>query len=90
MGRWGQTILRLHFFFVLAVVSSLYLSWLAGQRDAVESALGLSVLAIAILALSVALHIAGHVYAATQLHIPPKALTIGPHGDFAQAVTSRR
>lgn len=88
LGRWGQTSIRLHFFFVLAVVSSLYLSWLAGQRDAVESALGLSMLAIVILTLSVALHIAGHIYASTQLHIPFRDITIGPHGDFAQSVTT--
>jgi Zn-dependent protease len=86
LGRWGQTLVRLHVFFVLALVWTLYLSWLVGQRPGVENGLWLALLGVSILTLSVALHVAAHIYAATQLQASAGELTIGPQGDFSTVV----
>ena len=82
-GRWGGVPVRLHLFFVLVATSTLYLSWLAGQSEAGSGALWLAILAIAIFTFSVALHVAGHVYAVMQLGTAPEIFTIGPFGEFA-------
>ena len=86
LGRWGSRPVRLHVFFVLAVIGSLYLSWLAGQREMSVNAIWLAALSVAIVTVSVAAHAAAHIYAATQLHVPADSLIIGPHGDFAESL----
>ena len=84
LGRWGQTSVRLHLLFVLAIIGTLYLSWLAGQREVVDSAVWLASVVVTVATLSIALHVASHIYAATQLHVLSPQMLIGPQGDFAE------
>ena len=88
LGRWGRTPVFLHLFFALAIIATLYLSWLAGQRGWVDSPLWLASLAVGVVAMSIALHVASHIYAATQLHIPAARMVIGPQGDFAETAAA--
>jgi Zn-dependent protease len=69
-------------FFVLAAACTLYLSWLAGQLDLVDNPFWFGLLVLGVLVVSVALHVAAHVYATMQLGMPPEILVIGPLGDF--------
>lgn len=87
LGRWGQTPVRLHLLFILVVIGTLYLSWLAGQREMIGNSVWLASLAIVVATLSAAVHVAAHIYAATQFHVSVSPMVIGPHGDFAESLS---
>lgn len=82
LGRWGDVPVRLHMFFLLMAASVLYLSWLPGQLADGGAMIWLAALGMLVLLMSVALHAAGHVYAAARLGLPTDTLVIGPLGDF--------
>lgn len=79
LGRWKDVQLRLHLFVALLVVCTLYLSWLGKEKGLVWIAL----LGLMVLAVSVAVHVIGHLYASMQLEERLDSLVLGPLGDFA-------
>ena len=86
LGRWGGRPARMHVFLVFGLVGTLYLSWLAGQRDDQTGNFMLFALtAVVVGVASLTLHVAAHIYAATQLAVPGGCIVVGPHGDFSES-----
>jgi Zn-dependent protease len=83
LGRWKHVQVRLHLFVLLAVVCTLYLSWLAAKRDGEQGLIWISILSLVVLAAGIAAHVIGHLYAAMQLEERIDGIVLGPLGDFA-------
>jgi Zn-dependent protease len=87
LGRWKSVQVRLHLFVVLLIVCTLYLSWLAGQSGDQKGAIWVALLSLLVLAVSLAVHVIGHLYAAMQLDDRVELLVLGPLGDFTRRST---
>lgn len=83
LGQWNGVQLRLHIFFPLAIVSTLYLCWLSGQLGSAQGLIWLALLSVAVLTISVAVHVMGHLYAASRLERRIDSIVFSPWGDFA-------
>ncbi len=79
LGRWSGVRVRLHVFFLLFVVGTIYLTTRAGSGDLVW----IGALAMLILFVSVLLHELGHCYTALRLGGHADQIVIGPLGGLA-------
>ena len=83
LGRWGGVQVRLHMFFLLFAVCTVYLSWHAQRQHTGGGLMTLGLLSLAILFFSVLLHEVGHCYAAWRLGGFMDQMVLGPLGGLA-------
>lgn len=76
LGRWGGVQVRLHMFFLLFAVFTLFLGWRMENPQHVQVA----ALSVGILALSVLLHELGHCWACRRLGGDVEQIVLGPLG----------
>ena len=92
LGRWGVPTVRLHVFFVVFFLATVYLSWPGSTTDPAGSLLPMALVAVTLLFGSVLLHEWCHWLVARHFGIDPDTLVIGPLGglsDWGDAAGSR-
>lgn len=85
LGRWGGVQVRLHMFFILFAVLTLYLTWHAGQENSQAGVNWLAVGALAALLGSVLWHEVGHAWTTAKLGYRVQEIVVGPLGGLAAA-----
>lgn len=80
LGRWNGLHVRVHMFFLLFVVFTIFLSWTGSSSELTDRVDWLATQMVAILFVSVLLHELGHVFAANRLGGYVDEIVIGPHG----------
>jgi len=80
LGRWGRLRVRLHAFFLLCLIFTLYLCSQSGG----DQLIGFGLVGMAILFASVVLHELGHCYAALRIGGRAEEIVVGPLGGLAQ------
>jgi len=81
LGRWGGVYLRLHIFFVLFAVFTLFLAWT--NKDPALDLTWLPAVSLGILFTSVLLHELAHYFAAIHFGGDAEEIVIGPLGGLA-------
>lgn len=79
LGRWGGNYVRLHMFFLLFAVCTLFLAWQAND-DPAGDLVWIAAGSLVILLLSVLLHELGHYFAAVRTGGDGDEIVIGPLG----------
>ena len=80
LGRWGGNRVRLHMFFLLFAVCTLFLAWQASQEPGSQDLVWIAVGSVVILLASVLLHEWGHYQAAVRMGGDGDEIVIGPLG----------
>lgn len=83
LGRWGGVQVRLHMFFLLFAVFTLYLGWLPRAHHGASDLVWKAVASLGILLVSVVLHELGHYAMAIRLGGGGDEILIGPLGGLA-------
>jgi Zn-dependent protease len=80
LGRWGGQHVRLHMFFILFAVCTLFFAWQAGQESSSRDLVWIAAGSLGILLASVLLHEWGHYIAAVRTGGDGDEIVIGPFG----------
>ena len=81
LGRWSGVYVRLHAFFLLFAVFTLYIGWLLSSND--SNTTWLSLFCVIVLLVSVLVHELGHVCTAARLGGGADEIVIGPLGGLS-------
>ncbi len=80
LGRWGGVDVRLHMFFLLFAVCTLFFAWQASQTPGSGDLVWVAIGSLSILLTSILLHECGHYFAAVRTGGAGDEIVVGPLG----------